>query len=43
LRVLEVDDREAIKAEGDLVDKAGQGGREDKTVLEEDGKSIGTQ
>jgi hypothetical protein len=38
-----VEDREAIKVEGGLVDKAGQGGQEDKTVLEEDGKSVGTQ
>jgi hypothetical protein len=37
------EDRETIKVEGDLVDKAGQGGQEDKTVLEEDGKSVGTQ
>jgi hypothetical protein len=31
---VEVEDREAIKVEG---------GQEDKTVLEEDGKSVGTQ
>jgi hypothetical protein len=37
------EDQEAIKVEGDLVDKAGQGGQEDKTVLEEDCKSVGTQ
>ena len=37
------EDREAIKVGGDLVDKGGQGGQEDKTVLEEDGKSVGTQ
>jgi hypothetical protein len=41
LRALEVEDPEAIKVEGDLVDEADQGGQEDKKVLEEDGKSIG--
>jgi hypothetical protein len=43
LMFLEVEDWEAIKVEGGLVDKAGQGGQEDKTVLEGDGKSVGTQ